>query len=312
MIDDFIISIKKTLAYFDIFDYPLTASELEHFLWDGPIGGARVDFQLDLDRAIMAGSVGRLNGFFFLPGREKIVETRLNNVLLVEHKTRIARRAIKMISRVPFVRAVFVCNTLAAGWPKKDSDIDLFIVAAHDKIWLVRMFVTLLMSITNLRRGRRKIADRVCLSFYVTENSLNLSGVSLDPPDVYLIYWLLMLLPVYGGAEYYRRVLAENSWTRDFVKNNRANYSLSSILEVKLNKLEFFSHSAVEKIFSGRTGEALNGFCKKIQLKKIAGNHDYRRRALGIGVVVNDEMLKFHENDRRAEYRERWREKITN
>lgn len=299
-------SIKQTLAYFDIFDYPLTVPELGNFLWDCPVVESADYFYSILDEMIKMGMVGQMNGFYFLSGREKIVEIRLNRALLIEKKMNIALRAIKLISMIPFVRAVFVCNTLAAGWPNDDSDIDLFIVTASKRIWFGRVLVTVLMSIMNLRRGQKKITDRVCLSFYITEDNLDLAQIAIDSPDIYLVYWLLQLVPVYGGQEYYQKVMAKNLWINDFVKNNFQNYHPLPIWETKLNKFQQLARNAFENIFFGRFGDLANNLFKKIQLKKIASNVDVSTRPSGKGVVINDQMLKFHENDRRGLYREMW------
>lgn len=309
---EIVLSIKKTLAYFDIFDYPLTTAELYNFLWDCPTIVLSDVFYSVLQDEIKIGSIRQMNGFYFFPGREEIVEIRMKNILLIEKKMKIAHRAIKLISLVPYVRAVFVCNTLSAGWPNEDSDIDLFIVSADKRIWLVRMLVTLFMSIMNLRRGQKNISDRVCLSFYVSESGLNLAKVSIDTLDIYLVYWLLQLLPIYGGQEYYRKVLSENTWINNFVKNSSFNYHLLPIWEVKLGKIQESFRNSIESILNSGLGDIINNLFKKIQLKKISGNTDFGTRISGKSVVTNDEMLKFHENDRRLLYKEMWEVRINN
>ena len=41
---------------------------------------------------------------------------------------KIANRAVEKIRWVPFLRAIFVCNTLAGPGLKEESDIDVFII----------------------------------------------------------------------------------------------------------------------------------------------------------------------------------------
>ena len=66
---------------------------------------------------------------------------------------------------------------------KKNSDIDLFIVASAKHLWLVRLLVSLITQIKGLRHNN-KIDNRLCLSFYTTDN-------------LSLKIWVIILIHIY-------------------------------------------------------------------------------------------------------------------
>src|SRR3989344_8782579 len=203
-----------TLAFFDIFNYPLTALEIWRWLYQQPAGFAEL---LDTLERLRANSrIGSSNGYFFLAGRKAILEQRFARYQLAEHKYRIALRAARVLRFVPFVEGIAVCNTLGYSNAAKESDIDFFIIARHGRIWLVRLLVTALVSGMGIRRHGQKIADRVCLSFYVSDAHLDISDIALDAEDIYLVYWLATLVPIFYRQEHdpqcsvYQRLLKEN------------------------------------------------------------------------------------------------------
>ena len=63
----------------------------------------------------------------------------------------------------------------------------------------------------------------------------------------------------------------------------------------------------VLEIISG--GNWMENFCKEFQLKIMPQNLK-AQAGKGTAVVMSDSVLKFHENDRRAEYSNEWKNKI--
>lgn len=289
-------AILKTLAYFDVFDYPLTAVEVHKFLW-GQTSTLSEVVQA-LEQMENAGQIGRRFGYYCLPGREVLVETRWQRYLLAESKFSKALRVARLLRLVPNVRLMAVCNNLAFSNARKESDIDLLIVTSPGRIWISRLLVTVLVQLLGLRRHGKKIADRCCLSFYVTADAADVKPLALAPEDPYLCYWLAMLAIVYvrpGAADAFWQA---NAWVRDVMPNFRP----------RVMNQRRTVRSLSRAMWSWRAGEWLNGVAKKIQLAKMARRERHRQR--GIGVVISDRMLKFHEDDRRTYYRKQWQERI--
>lgn len=303
-------AIVKTLSYFDGFDRPLTGEETYRFLWHPLEGVEQISFLKTIDALAASRVIEKREGYFVLPGRSGLIDTHQARVWLVEKKMNIARRATQKMRWVPFVRAVFVCNTVAMGSPKAESDVDVFIVVRSGRLWLSRLFITLVLSAFRLRRTRTRVADRVCLSFYHTDDALSFLPLALFPDDVYLIYWIAQLMPLYDPSGVQKKIHEENAWILDAAPFS---LGLSSIVSRRATSDTIANKPVklfLEKVFSGWLGSRLERLAKKIQTWKMEKNVRSLQHEPDTRVVVSDKMLKFHENDRRAMYRERWKETI--
>ncbi len=305
-------SILKTLAYFDIFDYPLTKEELYRWLWS--TGSA--DFKLDytdfvgklsklVEREFL---VGDKDGFYFLKGRKNTIAKRQSIIPILENKMKIAKRAAKKMRWIPFVRAVFVCNTVASGGVSEDSDIDVFVVIREKRIWLTRLLATLTLSLYRLRRNRKVSKDKICLSFYVTDDHLDIENVAISGEDIYLVYWLGQLVPIYDPENVLGDIQKANQWAKKFVPNIFQDFLLSSRLRVENNKFQIGLRRFFEKAWAGGYGNLLESQAKEMQKRKMSRNYDSVKDAPDSRVVISDSMLKFHENDRREFFRRKWKQ----
>lgn len=312
-------SIIQTLAFWDIFEYPLTSLELYYRLFSIDSTDLKLDytdFLNELERITsLPGAVERSRGFYFLPGREKNVDIRQLKVKLVEEKMKIAKRGIKKLAKIPFVRAVFVCNTTAMGVPDEDSDIDVLVIVRKGRIWLVRFLAILILSLFGLRRTKTKIKNRICLSFYVADDSLNLEKIAIKD-DVYLIYWIDSLIPVYDPDNLHQGVLKANQWVKKYSPNG---FTLSNNCILSYGQNRFPPKAGfdgvkkfLERMWVGSYGDLIEKQAKGIQQAKMKMNYTSVQNQQDTRVVVSDEMLKFHETDRREEYREKWLSRCKN
>jgi len=293
-------AIIKTLSYFDIFSQPLTSEELYRWLWNYQEDIKYPDFleQLDLPSQ---------QGYYFLPGREAIISERERRVKVIEEKMKIALRGIRKIRWVPFLRAVFVCNTLAAASVTEDSDIDVLIVVKRGRIFLTRALITLTLSLFALRRTKKKIKNKICLSFYITDDNLNLEKIAL-PEDIYLAYWLDQLIPVYDPDNLHRAILQANQWMRKFLPKAGQSYEVLSRWHVGEGSVAKKVKKVLQKIWLGSYGDLMESQARGLQIAKMKMNYMSAQKDNDTRVVVNEQMLKFHENDKREEYQQQWLE----
>jgi len=87
-------SIFKTLAYFDIADFPLTKEELYAFLWMPPAIGY-AEFLEKINNISTSSYFLSKYGYYFLAGREEIVERRRERLIVSEKKLALAVNATK-------------------------------------------------------------------------------------------------------------------------------------------------------------------------------------------------------------------------
>jgi hypothetical protein len=303
-------SLKQTLAYFDIARVPLTKEELYAYLWNPPQVSYQ-DFVLFLEgEATQTGLVAQDRGFYFLPGRQQLVGQRQEMVWHSEKKLKIARRAARLIRAVPFVKAIFVCNTVGAGQASEQSDIDFLIITAYRRIWIARLLVTGILQIFGLRRTKKNIKNKICLSFYLSEKSLDLAGVRVADDDIHFAFWIHQMLPVFDPGHIYDLFLQANSWTKKYLPH------------ISVAALRFYARPVIESVlgswwkrawetmWAGGYGDLINQESKKIQLSKMKFSSRRSEPKTGTGVVISDDMLKFHEEDTRLRYRQEWLNRI--
>lgn len=296
----------SALAYYDAFDVPLTSQEA--FLALPVSDGPRATFE-DVERAFeelaRTGAIGTAEGFHFLAGREAIVATRRARYVLAEAKYARVRRFLAIARHAPFLRAVFVCNTLARSYARPESDIDLFLVAAPGRIWLTRLFVTGLAALLRVRPTEEESADRICLSFFVTTEALNLKPLAIED-DVYLAHWLQELCPVYDEAGIVRRSFVENGWLRGVLPETRV--QVPSHRRMTRPRLVALKRLA-ERLLDAAFGDRLERWARARQLAWMPASLKAAAGTPDSDVVLTDSVLKFHDRDRRAEIRDAHREK---
>ena len=300
--------ILSALSYYDAFEFPLTAQEIFLALPDAV--GARPVFE-DLERAlaesVRLGVVGTSEGLYFLPGREAGVASRKSRYLLAEGKYARVRTFFALARFAPYLRAAFVCNTLARSYARAGSDIDMFVVAAPGRIWLTRLFVTGLAALLRVRPTETESADRICLSFFATEDALDLKGLAIDG-DVYLPHWLQELYPVYDESGAARRLFVENGWLRGVLPGTRVQApSRRRAVAPRLVKLK----RAVEGLLDALFGDGLERWAERRQKAWMPAALRAAANAPSSDVVLSDRILKFHDRDRRAEIRDAYHEKLS-
>ncbi len=196
---------------------------------------------------------------------------------------------IPLLRFLPGIRAVAVCNSVALGTADKNSDIDLLIITEPNKLWTARIFSTLFLQILGVRRHGNKIAGRFCLSFFITENVLDFHNIALKPRDPYLAFWISSLVPIFG-QESFQKISKLNTL---FIQEN-ANIIPkfnSEVLSLPIG--ESHIRSFLEILF----GKWFEGAMKKLFLKRTEGKRDLLHDSSG--TVITDDMLKFHNTDKR-------------
>ena len=298
--------IIKTVAYFDIFDYPLTAVEVHKWLYSPVEKFSLLQVMVALEQ--VAG-VEEKFGFYFISGHASNITVRLDRYSIAEKKFRIALRFARWIRHLAFVKMIAVCNNVGYNNGTTKSDIDYFIVVDRGRIWWSRLAITLIATALRLRRHGSRFIDRICLSFYISEDHLNLSDISLKPYDPYLAYWFATLAPIFDDG-IYQKFMAENSWLKTYLPNLHPTV-LSDRRSVGLNFLIKFSRTIDEAFLRTFLGTVLEEVAKAIQIKKVSSYLGESLVEHNTNVVISSSMLKFHKLDRRQMYRLAWEKTLS-
>ena len=290
-------SIYKTLVYFSLFNHPLTALEIWKWLYKPEGEYCLGSLMVTLAESEWLGErVSTKKGLYFLQGRGWQTEERHRKSLDAIRKYRRARRSMRWLGRLPGVRGVAVCNTLAINSTHPESDIDLFIITKPGHMWRTRFLAVAPYALLRLRPGEAT-HDSFCFSFFSSSESLDFTKYLLRD-DIYFRYWIKTIVPLYSDNFDFDSLIHENEWADKDVPNG---YGMHAADErqyrsrLKMPDLFFF----FEKLFR---------FIQKRNFSpEIADlvNKDTR-------VIVSDDMLKFHENDRRAKFRDKFNEILFN
>jgi len=297
-------SILETVSYFDIFSFPLTQIELYKNLYLLNNDISFNDFINVLEtNEIINMEIDNKEGFYFLHGRDSIVQIRKQRYDIAYKKYILAMRYIRKLLYFPCFKSIMVCNTLALENSNENSDIDLFIITERNRIWTARFIAVMVSKILNLRPKKNNQKNKICLSFYIDEKHLNIENVSKNH-NIYFIYWISQLVPIYDQDDIFNQFYNENSWIRMYLKNI-FNFNTADKRRLYLNKNGAF----FRRIFSYLFTNGVENILKEIQMKKM--NLEIKNKLnLNDDVLINDGIIKLHTNDRREQYKNEFELKI--
>lgn len=289
-------AILKAVAFFDIFDYPLTPFEIWTF--------CKIKNELGEILEILNNNSLPLEtkyGFYFLNKRSKIVDIRQKRYNYANRKFKRALKIARLFKIIPWIKMIAVGNSIGANNLRNNSDIDFFIITEAKRIWITRWFCAGLTKLLNLRPQPRKKRDTICLSFYITSDNLELKKLMLPfdkTHDVYFTYWLANLIPIYNKDNAYLELINANDWLKECLPNWLPFYS-GHTRDVGLPFSDFY-RDFIDLLIGGA-----DSLLKKIQLR-IMPDILHRQMNIDTRVVVNDKILKLYVNDRREEFREKY------
>lgn len=170
---------ERQLAFYKIMKYPIPR-ETEYFLFDERIKTDPVHIQ-------------RLGKF----EKSKDFSRSKENPYMEEYR-KFIKKYTRLYKTLPFIRSIYLCNSITFNALNEHSDIDIFIVTKKWALRRARFFSELYFRIFFLKRGLRGHSrKKFCLSFYITEDSQNLYPIMLPKNDIYFIYWMAHLVPLY-------------------------------------------------------------------------------------------------------------------
>lgn len=193
---------------------------------------------------------------------------------------------------LPFVKAIYLCNSLTFNKLDENSDIDLFIICKEKRLWIARFFSMFFFFILWLKRHGKNTAKKFCLSFYITDGDINLYNFSIKPYDLYFTYWIAHLVPLYvENLEYKEEIYKKNKWINESLININLNQNI--FLGEKLFTWKSFIKRFLEKIykwwFGNLTERAIKFFWLPIILFK-----KQKLWAKASWVSIWDNHLKFY------------------
>ncbi len=199
---------------------------------------------------------------------------------------------LPLLRFIPGLRGAAVCNSLAFGGGGQQSDIDLFLITAKNRLWTVRLLTTLFFQICGVRRHGSRVSGRLCLSFFIDETALDFQKIAITPRDPYLALWISSLLPFFGHEIF-----------QEFAEKNRLFVSQNAPVCLRFEKNLEILPSNKTTIFSSKRGDIFENFLKRIFLPRTQAKA--KKLADSSGTIISDHILTFHNSDRRKFFAEK-------
>ncbi|MBN1641586.1 MAG: hypothetical protein JXA09_10145 [Anaerolineae bacterium] len=247
-------AILQTVAYADVFDYPLSEPEVHRYLVSVPATLQEVQDVLRT-RILPGGRLVAQDGYVMLPGRQGLAAVRRARQ---EASSRMWHKGVRYghaIARLPFVRMAAITGTLAVNNIERGADIDYLIVAAPHRVWLTRYMCLFLVY------GGRLEQLTICPNYLISSDHLDQFSRSF-----YTAHELAQMVPVYG-LEIYRKIVEANGWARAYLPNA---FDVDRDLPVlRLGRLARAAKTSGERLLSGRLGDAWERRESRIKIARL-------------------------------------------
>jgi hypothetical protein len=247
-----------------MFDYPLRKREIFIFLGHTD---EQHEFEPALHTLIDEAAVFKIGEFYSLNNNFTLSERRIKGnekaMLMLEK----ANKAAKLISRFPYVRGVAVSGSLSKNFADDTADIDFFIIAAANRLWIARTFLHTFKKLTFLFNMQHFF----CMNYFIDE-----AEPEIVEKNIYTAIEIATLLPLRGSVAF-EKFYAANTWTQQYLPNNYMRIS-----SAKETTGTWFRH-IIEKLLNNKAGSLLDAFFMKLTAKRWdAKTRQKKRNARGL------------------------------
>jgi hypothetical protein len=253
-------SILKTIAYFDLFNYPLTLEDIHRFL---EVEAKEAEISAGTEMLVREGRLYQLGAYYSLQDNSALALRRLRGEAHADELMRIAARGARLLYRFPFVRGVCISGSLSKRCADEKADIDYFIITSANKIWIARTLMHLFKKLTFLIGHQH----RFCMNYYVDEDALE-----IREKNIFTAIELFTLLPMCGD-EGLDRFFGANDWAATYFpgyhdRNRKAQEPAPASFLKRL----------LERMLSNRLGNKLENKLRRITDRRWRLKTEQQRR----------------------------------
>jgi hypothetical protein len=243
------LNILQTLAYFDIFHYPLTNEEIKQFL-AVETSQEFIDEQLNLlteEKAIY-----RIGEFYSLQDNLFLAYRRQDGNQKAATEMLKAARAARILSKFPFVEGLALSGSLSKNFADKDTDIDFFVIAKTNRLWIARTLMHIFYKIALIAGKRRWF----CMNYYVDKAALE-----IEEKNIFTAMEIITLIPMQGAATI-NDFAIKNRWTKNYFPGYKEKGN--AYTEIKKGIMRSF----IEMLFSRKIGDAADNWLMRLTAKR--------------------------------------------
>jgi hypothetical protein len=242
-------NILVTLAYFDLFNYPLTMDEAHLFL---PAKYDTEEFGYALRSLVIDKLIYKFEKYYTLKNEPFLIERREKGNAKAAEMIAIAGKVGNLLVRFPYVRGIAISGSLSKNFADDDSDIDLFIITAKNRLWIARTMMHCFKKLTFIIKKEHYF----CMNYYIDEQDLQ-----IHEKNIYTAIEVATLMPLHGEAVFEQFYLS-NAWTREYLPNKYLRVATAK--PVKSSPFKKF----IEWFFNNRIGNYIDSILMGITAKR--------------------------------------------
>jgi len=288
--------ILATLSYFDIFNYPLTQTEIAQFLKSS---FCQEDFSESLNELIEENWVYKFDDFYMLQDNYSLVQRRRKGNIQAKAMLKTAEQIAGFLSAFPFVKGIAVSGSLSKNFADDHSDIDFFIITERNKLWLARTVMHCFKKVAILFKKQ----DLFCMNYYIDEEMLQ-----IKEKNIFTATEIATLLPLRGIC-IFKEFFKENAWSKNYLPNH--SLRISYVEEAK----NPFLKKAIEFIFRNQMGNLLDHLLMKLsvyQWNKKTRSGKLNKRGIVMSMDASKHYAKPQPHTFQKKFMELYEKKIFN
>jgi predicted nucleotidyltransferase len=239
-------SILKTITYYDIFLYPLTAEEVYQNLNTNHTSVEEV--KKELEKLSEQKIIHKKKNYYLLKNNEDYITRRQKGNVLAVKRLHTAKRISGFIARFPFVRGILLSGSLSKGFMEEDSDIDYFVITSPNRVWFARLSLMLFKKIFLLNSKKN-----FCINYFVDSENLE-----IKEKNSFTAIELATLIPTFG-SKLYDELYEKNYWIKEFFPN----FPKRKTAEV-LDRKNGVVKSIIEKMMMKKLGDKIDDFAMNL------------------------------------------------
>lgn len=297
-VSQFELSIFDTVHFFDIYDMPITATQIWMYLIRAKSNYQHTPSLHEVQDAMRESPYLLHNletefGYFVKRGRLLLVKQRLRRHATSQHKWKIVTKSAPFLAMVPFVRGLGGSGSLAFDNTKDSSDLDVLVIAQEGRIWTTRLFLLVMSQLLGRRRTYNVTTapDMLCLNHYLSTERLT---VSKDIQNICMAMQYAMLVPIFNDYTM-RTFLQRNSGWMDTHVHLYALPEIEHQYTIHLAHFILFLKRQFELLLLEPIGDAFERLAERLQQIIILRHWSKKGGAPEHGrIVLTANELAFH------------------
>src|SRR5579859_7049866 len=174
-----------------------------------PVKCDPAEFEFALKYLVIDRTVYHFGKFYTLKNDYFLVERRLQGNARAAKMMVTAKKVSSLLARFPFVKGIAISGSLSKNFADEDSDIDLFIIAAKNRLWIARTLMHCFKKLAFLVKREHYF----CMNYYIDEEELQ-----IREKNIYTAIEIATLMPVNGDTTF-EQFYMSNNWTRNYLPN---------------------------------------------------------------------------------------------